>query len=83
MKKNSFEAAFDKVEQKNDTPEGEIVERNGELYTLRRESKNKRTSIVMRQSVFEKVEDLAATRGQSRNDLFNEIIEEYLKTHDN
>ena len=80
MKKNSFEQAFNEVERKTDAPAAVEVP---EGYTLKRESKNKRTSIVMRQSVFEKIEDLAATRGQSRNDLFNEIIEEYLKTHDN
>lgn len=73
----SFEAAFNEMEQKTNTPE--TVERDGKIYTLKRESKTKRTSLVMRPSTFEKLEDLAASQSKSRNDLLNEIIEEYLK----
>ena len=72
-----FEKGFNQVEQKNE--ELETVERDGKLYTLHRERKTKRTSLVMRQSTFDKLEDRAATLGTSRNDLLNEIIEDYLK----
>lgn len=72
----SFEAATEEMEHKTNAPEAVQVPAG---YTLKRESKTKRTSLVMRPSAFEKLEDLAAVQGKSRNDLLNEIIEDYLK----
>lgn len=73
-------------EQQNDTAEDPIIKKfNKELpagYEAKRESKNDRASVVMRKSTKEKLTDLATTRHTSRNDLINEILEEYLKTHD-
>lgn len=73
-------------EQQNGTAEDPIIkEFNKKMpagYETKRESKNERASVVMRKSTKDRLTDLAATRGTSRNDLINEILEEYLKTHD-
>lgn len=73
----NFKKAFDELERgTSETPNAAEVP---EGYVLKRESKTKRTSLVMRPSTFEKLEDLAAKQGKSRNDLLNDIIEDYLK----
>ena len=71
----SFEKAFEAMEQKKDNAPAAAVP---DGYVLKRESKTRRTSLVLRPSTFEKLEDLAADQGKSRNDLINEIIEQYI-----
>lgn len=47
-------------------------------YEIKRESKTTRTSLVMRPTYFALLEDVAARKGISRNELLNNIIEDYL-----
>ena len=76
----NFKKAFDELERgTSETPNAAEVPAG---YVLKRESKTKRTSLVMRPSYFERLEDLAAKRGEKRNELLNQIIEEDLNEHD-
>ena len=47
-------------------------------YKIKRESKTARTSIVMRPTYLLLLNDVAARKGMSRNDLLNNIIEDYI-----
>lgn len=49
-----------------------------EGYELKRESKTVRTSLVMRPTYFTLLDDVAARKDISRNELMNNIIEKYL-----
>lgn len=74
----SFKQAMEKMEEQTSAPEGFQVP---EGYTLKRESISKRTSIIMRPTYYEKVKALALKRGISKNQMFVQIIEEYIDNH--
>ena len=48
-------------------------------YTIKRESKSERTSIVFRPSTLSALRAAAEEKGTSFNELCNEILENYLK----
>ena len=50
-------------------------------YRLVREAKSVQTSIVMRASTREALEEIRAELGKSRNDLINTILEEYIDNY--
>lgn len=45
---------------------------------IRRETKSKRLQILIRPGTHERLKRLSESRGQSVNDLINEILEDYL-----
>lgn len=50
-------------------------------YRLVREAKSVQTSIVMRASTREALDDIRAELGKSRNELINDILEEYIERY--
>jgi hypothetical protein len=50
-------------------------------YRIVREGKTFQTSIVMRASTREAIDDIRAELGKSRNDLINTILEEYIENY--
>lgn len=71
-----FERAIQGMEA--ETPKGapEVVVPRG--FKIVREPKNVNTALAMRRSSYEIIKEMAAAQGVSRNELINQIVEEYI-----
>lgn len=76
MKKTDFKGQADTFlkSEKKTAPTPEIEVPTG--YTLARESKTKRLNLLIRPSVFVKLQEKAKLQGSSVNDYINRLIEE-------
>lgn len=70
-------AAPGEAESPSGTAPVESTERLPE-QRLRRETKSRRLQILIRPGTYERLKRLSESRGQSVNDLINEILEDYL-----
>ena len=75
---SKFERAVKGIEQ--ETP-GKDIPKAPRGYRVVREAKTAQTSIVMRESTREALEEIRAELGKSRNDLINTILEEYIDNY--
>ena len=75
---SKFEKAYQNIE---DASRKQTIEKDGVLYILKRESKTKNTSIALRESTKNALDEISAEKGTSRNSLINDILEAYIKNY--
>lgn len=74
---SKFEKAFKDLEKEATTPQAPRG------YKLVREAKTTHINILTRPSTREALDEIRAERGQSRNELINDILERYVEEYYN
>lgn len=74
-----FEKAMEKMDGKKTPAADTMTAPRG--YQLKREGKTFQTSFVLRQSTREALDEIRIEKGQSRNDLVNDILEAYINDY--
>lgn len=74
---SKFEKAMQNLEQEATTP---AAPRG---YKLVREPKTVHVNLLVRASTRDALEEIRSEKGQSRNDLVNEILEKYIESYYN
>lgn len=75
---NKFERAVKGIEKETS---GKDIPTAPRGYKVVRESKTVQTSVVIRESTREALDDIRVELGKSRNDLINTILEEYIESY--
>ena len=75
---SKFEKATERMEQATAAPTAETPRRG---YRLIRESKKIPVSILIRESTRDALDEIQAEQGKSRNEIINNILEEYIEKY--